>query len=51
MQSTLYTGGTILTMEPQLCAQALLVEDGKILCLGRADELAALRPHARRVGP
>ena len=49
MQSTLYTGGTILTMEPQLCAQALLVEDSKILCLGRADELAALRPHARRV--
>ncbi len=49
MSSTLYSGGTILTMENQLYAQAMLEEDGKILALGQADELAALRPDARRV--
>ena len=39
---TLYYGGTILTMEDPMYAQAVLVEDGKICAVGEEGELRAL---------
>ncbi len=42
MAQTLYTGGTILTMEEPLYAQALLEEDGIIQAVGDLTEVEAL---------
>lgn len=36
---TLYYGGTIITMEKELYAEAVLVEDGKILAVGKKEAL------------
>lgn len=36
---TLYYGGPIITMEKRIYAEAVLVEDGKILAVGNKDEL------------
>lgn len=41
---TLYYGGTILTMEEDLYAEALLVEDGRIKAVGRFEDLKSLLP-------
>lgn len=41
MKQTLFYNGTILTMEAELYAPALLVKDGRIAALGTADELLA----------
>lgn len=49
VKDTLYFGGDILTLEPDLHAEALLVRGERILALGTADELRALSPQADRV--
>ena len=49
VKDTLYFGGDILTLEPGLHAEALLVRGERILALGTADELRALSPQADRV--
>ena len=36
---TLYYGGTILTMEEDLYAEALLVEDGRIVAVGKLEDV------------
>ena len=43
---TIYFGGTILTMEEDFYAQAVLAEDGVIRAVGTAAELRALAPDA-----
>ena len=48
MRSTLYTNGSILTMEPGPRPEALLVTDGRIAALGGAATLSALAPDAER---
>ena len=41
MQGTLYTGGTIYTMEPGVSVvEAVLVENGRIQAVGKRAELA-----------
>ena len=49
VKDTLYFGGDILTLEPDLHAEALLVRGERILALGTREELGALSPHAERV--
>lgn len=46
---TLYFGGDILTLEPDLSAEALLVRDGRILAVGAREEMRALSPQAEHV--
>ena len=48
MRSTLYTNGSILTMEPGPRPEALLVTDGRIAALGGAATLSALALDAER---
>lgn len=43
MAQTLYYGGTILTMEADGCAQAVLVEDGRIAAVGTEAEVFAVK--------
>lgn len=45
-QYTLYYGGTILTMEENLYAEALLVKDGRIEAIGSFEDVKSLLPQA-----
>ena len=46
---TLYFGGAVLPMDRPGKAQALVVEDGKILAVGALEEVEPLAQGARRV--
>lgn len=46
---TLYFNGTIITMEEELFAEAVLEENGKILAVGKEEEVRKMAPGAREV--
>lgn len=46
---TIYYGGSIITMEEPLYAEAMVVRDAKILCLGTKRDLLAKFPEAQRI--
>lgn len=49
MARQFYFGGTVLTMEDPLYAEAVVVEDGRILAVGTAQELEPLAQGASRI--